>query len=253
MIVPFIRKARKLAKQILHNLEDLGVDSGLMFQQYQQTLFSRSVRRNLIETFSADEGQYINTSQFFLGFGLLHYALIRNTKPKAVLCIGSRKGFIPALLALGCKDNGVGHVDFVDPGYDIQDKGKNWSGIGFWKTHDSYKHFKTMCISSWITTFVMTTEEFTKKYLSKTYDYIYIDGDHSYAGVKKDFTLLWPRLHDHGLMVFHDIVAKGYLDGGKFGVWKFWKELQVKEKLSFRFPKSSGLGIIQKTKHGKIS
>jgi len=62
-----------------------------------------------------------------------------------------------------------------------------------------------------------------------------------------DYQLFWPKLEKNGLMVFHDVVAQGYLDKGLFGVWKFWQELKNENKIIFPFPKESGLGILQKT------
>jgi predicted O-methyltransferase YrrM len=150
--------------------------------------------------------------------------MVRNSKPKRILCVGSRKGFVPAILALACKDNGMGHVDFVDAGYDQDSHDKHWSGIGFWKKTDVSEHFKNIGVHAYITTHVMTTKEYANKTPKKTYQYIYIDGDHSYKGVKLDYSLFWPRLAKYGYMTFHDIVAKGYLDEGLFGVWRFWKE-----------------------------
>jgi hypothetical protein len=149
-------------------------------------------------------------------------------------------------MALACKDNHKGRVDFVDAGYDQEEHEKHWSGIGFWKKNDVRKHFSKIGVENIINIFVMNTLDFARKYPKKTYDYIYIDGDHSYEGVKLDYSLFWPRLNKGGFMVFHDVVAKGYLDGGKFGVGKFWKEIATRNAIIFSFPKDSGLGIIQK-------
>lgn len=35
-------------------------------------------------------------------------------------------------------------------------------------------------------------------------DFVFIDGDHSYDGVKNDFELVYPHLSDKGIVVFHD-------------------------------------------------
>ena len=228
------------------SIRELITDTGLLAQTHQQSLIKRPISRKLIDIFSGDEGQNVNFSQFFLGFGLIHYALIRNIKPINILCIGSRKGFIPAIFALACKDNGKGHVDFVDAGYDETNLAKNWSGVGFWKKHNPTKHFNKLKITKYITTHVMTTEEYAKKIPKKRYQYIYIDGDHSYDGVKLDYKLFWPKLDRGGFILFHDVSAHGYLDKGLFGVWKFWTEMQEKHTILFPFPKESGLGIIQK-------
>lgn len=219
--------------------------TGVRNKQWHQSLLKRGISKTLITQYNGDEGHNINTSQYFLGFGLIHYALVRNTRPKRILCVGSRKGFIPAILALACKDNGVGHVDFVDAGYDETNPEKHWSGVGFWRDVDPVKHFDAIGVSDSITTYVMTTENYANIYPKKRYQYIYIDGDHSYEGVKLDYSLFWPRLDTYGFMSFHDVVARGYLDKGMFGIWKFWKELKG-NKIVFPFPKESGLGFIQK-------
>ncbi len=224
------------------------LDIEWVFPDYHQSLVRRWPSRKIIMNFSGDEGQNINTQQFFLGFGLLHYSFIRNTRPQNILCIGSRKGFVPAILALACKDNQYGHVDFVDAGFDETDVGKNWSGIGFWRKQDPNTHFGQIGVSTYITTHVMTTVTFARKRNHKKYEYIYIDGDHSYEGAKQDYTLFWPKLSKGGFFSFHDVMAHGDLDGGKFGVWRLWKELTAKHQqaIIFPFPAESGLGMIQK-------
>jgi predicted O-methyltransferase YrrM len=54
------------------------------------------------------------------------------------------------------------------------------------------------------------------KHSGKFYDILFIDGDHSYEGVKQDFKMYYPFLDYEGFLVFHDIVAcpgvKQYVD-----------------------------------------
>jgi len=226
--------------------KEILVNVGVLFPSYQQSLIKRPISRKLIEIYNGDDGHSVNYTQYFLGFGLIHYAFVRNLKPESILCVGSRKGFIPAAIALACKDNGKGHIDFVDAGYDRDQPTKHWSGIGFWKKEDPDKHFAKIGVNNYITTYVMTNEEYAKKFPKKRYQYIYIDGDHSYEGVKLDYDLFWPKLDQGYFMSFHDVVARGYLDKGLFGIWKFWNEIGDKHAIIFPFPKDSGLGIIQK-------
>jgi len=223
------------------------INAGYIYPTFQQSLIKRPISRKLFEIYNGDcDGHNLNLSQYFLGFGLIHYAFIRNLKPRQVLCVGSRQGFIPAILALACKDNGMGQVDFVDAGYDQDNHEKHWSGIGFWKKTDPAKHFACIGIGDHIKTFVMTTKEYADKFPQKRYQYIYIDGDHSYEGVKLDYSLFWPRLDTNGFMSFHDITEHGYLDKGVFGVYKFWEEVSKKHAISFPIPQSAGLGMLQK-------
>jgi len=234
-----------IVKKISMDIYEYGIDEEILHSTFKQSLIKRHISRLLISNFNGDRGHNINTSQYFLGFGLLHYGIIRNIKPNNILCIGSRKGFIPAILALACKDNAKGHVDFVDAGYD-RDNINHWSGIGWWKKVDPNKHFSYLELNTWITTYVMTTKKFAKEYPNRIYEYIYIDGDHSYEGVKLDYSLFWPKLTKYGFMVFHDVYVQYTKNLGHFGVWKLWRELKNNNKIIFPFPKDSGLGFIQK-------
>ena len=208
-------------------------------------LFNRQVGKLLIDDYDGHWGHQTTRETGNLGFGFFHFSLISSQKPKRVLCVGSQQGFIPAICALACKSNGIGHVDFIDAGYD-QGHSKAWSGIGFWKKVNPSKHFALLGISNWISTYVMTTEEFSKKFLKRNYNYIYIDGDHTYEGVKNDFRLLWPHMKKDGFMSFHDILNKGYFRKKyEFGVWKFWQELE-KSYPHIYFSQHPGLGLIQK-------
>ncbi len=88
----------------------------------------------LMKTFQADQmGHQADINKADLGYGWIHYGLIRQQKPKKLLCVGSRYGFIPSLMAQACKDNNFGKVDFIDAGYGDKDL-NNWTGVGYWKT-----------------------------------------------------------------------------------------------------------------------
>jgi len=65
-------------------------------------------------------------------------------------------------------------------------------------------------------------------------DFLFIDGDHSYDGVKADYEMYGPLVRPGGLIFFHDIVAdlmerkgmRGVSDSGE--VPRFWMELRGK-------------------------
>ena len=46
------------------------------------------------------------------------------------------------------------------------------------------------------------------------FDFIFIDGLHSYEGVKSDILVCWPKLRMGGVMLFHDYGWDGFKDGG---------------------------------------
>lgn len=201
--------------------------------------------RDLMRFFkSDDDGHQASVERADLGYGWWHYGIIRQQKPKRVLCIGSRHGFIPAVLAQACKDNLFGHVDFVDAGYGTNDL-DHWTGEGYWKTKQGKFCFKNFNIDKYITSYIMTTEQFISKYKSRLYDYVYIDGDHSIEGVTFDFDNFWPRLRKGGFMAFHDACVKGHHEEGDYGVWRLWLKLRGKNCFTIHHVES-GLGIIQK-------
>lgn len=55
-------------------------------------------------------------------------------------------------------------------------------------------------------------------------DFLFIDGDHSYEGVKKDFNIYSKLVKENGLIGFHDIQPGPKEDVG--GVPEFWKEVK---------------------------
>ncbi len=226
-------------------LNDLGLTTLLRiltFRSFDINIFNKQFSKLLIDVYDGYWGHSVSRKNGDLGFGFFHFGLIAAHKPKRVLCVGSQKGFIPVICALACKSNNKGHVDFVDAGFD-EGHPKAWSGIGFWRKVNLNKHFAKAGAENWITTHVLTTEDFAKKN-KRRYDYIYIDGDHSYEGVKRDYKIFWPLLNKGGFMAFHDVLAEGsFRSKYNFGVWKLWKEIK-NEKIYFsRLP---GLGILQK-------
>jgi len=61
-------------------------------------------------------------------------------------------------------------------------------------------------------------------------DYLFIDGDHSYAGVKKDFEMYAPLVRSGGMVAFHDIAEHN--PEAACEVAKFWNE--IKRRFSHR-------------------
>lgn len=59
----------------------------------------------------------------------------------------------------------------------------------------------------------------------KKIDFLFIDGDHTYEGVKKDFEMYKSLLANEGIIVFHDICKGNTKD---VNVHKFWNEIKSK-------------------------
>lgn len=79
-------------------------------------------------------------------------------------------------------------------------------------------------------------------------DFLFIDGDHRYNGVKKDFEMYHPLVNENGIVAFHDILIN-YQDQ-TIGVHKFWNEIKTKynfeEIVEDWNQNQSGIGILKK-------
>ncbi len=80
-------------------------------------------------------------------------------------------------------------------------------------------------------------------------DFVLIDGDHSYGGVKRDFQNFKPLVREGGLLAFHDIVPGSPDAVG--GVPDFWQEVKKTEAETLEIVESwdqggYGIGVVVK-------
>ena len=64
------------------------------------------------------------------------------------------------------------------------------------------------------------------KSITGNIDFLFIDGDHSYEGVKSDFELYSPLVRYGGIIALHDIMIKDPVYHGIVEVNKFWNEVK---------------------------
>jgi len=69
-------------------------------------------------------------------------------------------------------------------------------------------------------------------------DFLFIDGDHTYEGVKEDFEMYAPLVRQNGMIAFHDIILQSDCE-----VNRFWDEIK---------PKYKHLEIVEDRKQNKI-
>ncbi len=62
----------------------------------------------------------------------------------------------------------------------------------------------------------------------KNIDFLFIDGDHRYSGVKRDWTLYSPLVKRNGLIAFHDVLFHPKVRSCK--VDRLWKEIKMNYK-----------------------
>jgi cephalosporin hydroxylase len=79
-------------------------------------------------------------------------------------------------------------------------------------------------------------------------DYLFIDGDHTYEGVRMDFEMYSPLVRSGGFIAFHDIVADRSEHPTHF-VDRFWNEIKTgftfHEFIHDPMQDKCGIGVIQ--------
>ena len=147
--------------------------------------------------------------------------IIKELKPLYVCEIGSYRG---GTIALFCQvlqpDSKIIAIDIGFTKYQIKvlKQFKKTNQV-LWALNSNSKSLKTI--------------EMVKDCLNgNEVDFVFIDGDHSYEGVKKDYELYSPLVSSTGIIAFHDI-NPDYLT--KFnkktssytgGVPKYWREIK---------------------------
>jgi hypothetical protein len=146
-----------------------------------------------------------------LGDGLLIYSLIMFNRAKVCVCIGSGGGFIPRLMTQARRDlweqgifEGNNSSEWGDIGTTIiVDAANSVGGFTDWTNENSFlrQHFSPQVI-------LETSERAFYDYFVRQdikIDYLHIDGDHSYEGVKKDFELYSTIMSENSIITIHDI------------------------------------------------
>ena len=210
-----------------------------------------------------------------LGDGLIVYSLIQHMRAKTCVCIGSGSGFIPRIITQARLDLFKQKIFNGNSDYNWGDIGVTYlvdacNGVGgpndledetsFYRSNFYPRFIKSTSVDAYYDFFVRQGIQI---------DFLFIDGDHSYEGVKTDFELYSQILSENGIIVIHDtdgdyeetlIVSEdSKKDHHRFdGPSIFIKELQENPEwnlinlFNFRIlntkPSSSGITVINRKK-----
>ena len=145
-----------------------------------------------------------------MGDGLLVYSIIQHMRAKVCVCIGSGGGFIPRIMTQA-------RMDLWEQKIFEGNNDKNWGDIGATYVVDACNGIggksdiedeSSLFRSAFHPRFIKETSEkayydfFVKQDIK--IDILFIDGDHSYEGVKLDFDLYSTILSDKGIIMIHD-------------------------------------------------
>jgi hypothetical protein len=145
-----------------------------------------------------------------LGDGLIVYSIIQQMRAKNCVCIGSGGGFIPRLMTQA-------RYDLHQQGIFEGNSDYNWGDIGATYVVDAcngiggpndLENKDSFYRKSFQPRFIKSTSE--KAYYDFfviqdiKIDVLFIDGDHSYEGVKLDFELYSKIMSPKGIILIHD-------------------------------------------------
>jgi predicted O-methyltransferase YrrM len=169
---------------------------------------------------------------------------VRASRPAVVLEIGSARGKSTCSLALACRQNGCGKVYSIDPHTQ-----NSWTDVGVGE--NSYAFLKARIreyhLEQWCEVVVATSAVAAQNW-ARPIDILFIDGDHTYEGVKFDFSVFEPWLTPKALVLFHDTTWE-YLRNNEYyrsdmGVPRFMRELQGRGYHSATIDAPPGLTIL---------
>ena len=146
-----------------------------------------------------------------MGDGMLVYSFIQFIRAKVCVCIGSGGGFIPRLMTQSRYDlweqkifEGNKSNEWGDTGTTIiVDAVNGIGGFTDWTEENSFLRFNFQPQIILETSERAFYDYFVRQDIK--IDYLHIDGDHSYEGVKKDFELYSSIMSENGIITIHDI------------------------------------------------
>ena len=182
-----------------------------------------------------DCSQIIKEANRF-GLGQIHHEWLNllkfldTIKPEVIVEIGSNKGGSSYSLA-----NFAKHLICVDIKDICKSKGAIRAKCNFDFIVGDSKDKNTIKI----------VEE---KLNNQKIDFLFIDGDHSYEGVKADFENFSKLVKPGGYIAFHDIVKSSHHIGKNCLVFKLWEEIRSKYPGCIEYKSGNvwaGIGIVK--------
>jgi predicted O-methyltransferase YrrM len=129
----------------------------------------------------------------------LLYGLVRSMKPDVCVEIGSALGASASYIGMALKENGRGTLYAIDPHEPTE-----WNDVN---AIDSLKEFTrnitTLQVHEQVSVIRSYSDAAAREWKLQI-DLIFIDGDHSYEGVKRDWEHFLPHIKPSGIVIFHD-------------------------------------------------
>jgi len=168
--------------------------------------------------------------------------ILDRMKPKSILEIGTARGGTLFLFSrIASEDASIISVDLPD--------GQFGGGYPKWEI----PLYKSFALANQQIHLIRAdshdgaTFEKVKTILNgKEIDFLFVDGDHTYEGVGKDFEMYGSLVKKNGIIAFHDIVVGPPESDGEVG--KFWNEIKRRyehiEIVNDRYQNHAGIGLL---------
>ena len=179
-----------------------------------------------------------------LGAGMLYYALTYSLRAPVCVCLGSGGGFVPRMMRQAQRDLRLdpSRTILVDGAENVPPEKREIWGSPSWVAEDSWfrKQFPDVEI---VVSLTKTAHEEFFVPSGIEIDYLHIDADHHYEGVRLDFDLFAPLVRDDGVITLHDSV--NFRE--PCGVPQLVEELRRDGRYSVvEFPIRYGTALVQK-------
>lgn len=190
------------------------------------------------------------TAEFATGLGnsawLLH-GLARSLHPSVCVEIGSASGWSACHIGLALRENVHGRLYAIDPHMATE-----WNDpIATDSLPLLRRNLRRCGVEDYVEIVRATSEEAARGW-QRPIDLLFIDGDHSYEGVKRDWDLFSPHLTPFGVTVFHDATWEIHEAGRPdMGVPRFLEELRQAGYPVITIDRDYGLSLVQNCVGGR--
>jgi predicted O-methyltransferase YrrM len=177
------------------------------------------------------------------------HGLVRAMKPRMVVEIGSASGFSTCVIGSALRANGEGRLVAIDPHI-----ATDWNDEGPADTFGALtRNLRRAGVTEFVEVIRGNSADVALNW-QKPIDLLFIDGDHSYEGVKHDWTAFSRFVSDFGVVVFHDALwdlrpvpqyARPHM-----GVPRFVDELRVAGFPVVTLERDFGLSLVQPRRGG---
>jgi predicted O-methyltransferase YrrM len=181
--------------------------------------------------------------------GYLLYGLTRSIKPEVCVEIGSARGKSACYIGMALRENGRGKLFAIDP-----HQRTNWNDSDSVDTFEIMKkNLRRLRLTDQVE-IIRKTSYAAAQVWSRQIDMIFVDGDHSYEGVKRDWELYVPAVGKFGVVIFHDTIWDLQPDPKwsrpDIGVPRFVDELRQQGYPVLTINKDYGVSMVQPVKGG---